>query len=159
MASENLSPALATALKETLEAKEQAVILYNRRGFSSFLQCDSCGEVVACKNCSVALTYHKKQTKLVCHHCGLTTSPPDRCPTCRDPATSRQDPEIIQTGRESQIGNLSHRGGGTERVVDEIAQLFPEAVIARMDRDTVGKKNSYREILGSMKSRKADILV
>lgn len=156
MASENISPRLHAALSETFAAGSQAVILYNRRGFSSYLQCDSCGEVVNCPNCSVALTYHKKKNVLLCHYCDTRLEPPQYCRFCRDPKTTRQ--EGAGAGIEA-FGLLQHRGGGTERIADELRELFPGISIARMDRDTVSAKDSYRQILQSMRSGEADVLI
>jgi primosomal protein N' (replication factor Y) (superfamily II helicase) len=158
MLSENISPPLYQALTQTLEAKEQAVILYNRRGFSSYLQCDSCGEAVCCPHCSVTFTYHQKKSKLICHYCGETSTPPKFCPQGLNPDTVRIEGDKDDADFKG-IGNLSYRGSGTEKVVEELACLFPDAFVLRMDRDTVGKKGAYREILGSMRSGKADILV
>lgn len=163
MPSENISPALHAAMQETLERKGQIVILYNKRGFSSYLQCGSCNTVVSCEHCSVALTYHKGRNKLLCHYCNTTKEPPTHCQFCRDPKTSRllNDEDLDAKAREhaEAYGLLSPRGAGTEKVVDEIATLFPEARIVRMDRDTVGTKSAYKDILGSMRSGTADILV
>ncbi|MCB0358286.1 MAG: primosomal protein N', partial [Bdellovibrionales bacterium] len=156
MPSANISPELHRALGETLDKKQQAIILYNRRGFSSYLQCDSCGEVVSCPDCSVALTYHKRKNIMLCHYCDRTSAPPEWCAFCRDDRTTRvedRDPE------EVTVGKLHHRGGGTERVVEELGQLFPDARIARMDRDTVGQKGAYRRILDAVRSFDTDILV
>ena len=163
MPSENISPVLHAAMQETLERKGQIVILYNKRGFSSYLQCGSCNTVVSCEHCSVALTYHKGRNKLLCHYCNTMKEPPTHCQFCRDPKTSRlmNDEELDAKAREhaAAYGVLAPRGAGTEKVVDEIATLFPEARIVRMDRDTVGTKSAYKDILGSMRSGAADILV
>ncbi|MCB0360253.1 MAG: primosomal protein N', partial [Bdellovibrionales bacterium] len=161
MPSENISPALAEALHKTLTKKGQAVILYNRRGFSSFLQCNSCGEAVQCPNCSVSMTFHKRSNRLVCHYCDRNEAPPSHCRYCRDPKRTAVeigvDGTAIKTEKaRDKVGSLSHRGGGTERVVDELQLLFPEARIVRMDRDTVTRKDAYREILGAMRSGEAD---
>lgn len=156
MASENISPHLAKALKETFDKKAQAVILYNRRGFSSYLQCDSCGEVVSCPHCSVAFTYHKRRNSLLCHYCDLKVDVPERCQFCCNPKTTRREEEHKAS---DTIGLLHHRGGGTERVAEEMQALFPEITIARMDRDTVGAKDSYRQILDSMRSGESDVLI
>ena len=163
MPSENISPALHAAMQETLERGGQIVILYNKRGFSSYLQCGSCNTVVSCEHCSVALTYHKGRNKLLCHYCNTTKEPPTHCQFCRDPKTSRvmNDEDLDAKAREhaAAYGLLSPRGAGTEKVVDEIGLLFPEAKIVRMDRDTVGTKSAYKDILGSMRSGAANILV
>lgn len=165
--SENLSPQLHQAITETLEKKGQVIILFNRRGFSAYLQCDTCGEVVLCPNCSVTLTHHQQKGRLVCHYCNLSMIPPKFCKHCRDPKLSRIETDKPTTpktaeklaGELEKIGLLSKRGSGTERVVDELAELFPSAKIIRMDRDAVTKKGAHRDILSQMKSGEADILV
>ena len=156
MASESISPPLADALVQTIRSGEQAVILYNRRGFSSYLQCDSCGKVVTCPDCSISMTWHKRTMKLCCHFCDKKITAPELCSTCRDPDQVRidQDDPDFETH-----GKLSHRGGGTEKVVDELLSLCPSARIVRMDRDTVGQKGSHRKIIEAMHSGEADILV
>jgi primosomal protein N' (replication factor Y) (superfamily II helicase) len=155
MPSENISPMLHSAIEETLNQKGQVIILYNRRGFSSFLQCNTCAEVVRCPNCSVTFTYHKGRHKLLCHYCNLTITPPELCQFCRNKRTSR----VEEAANEKPVGVLEHRGGGTEKVVDELITLFPDATVSRMDRDTVGRKGSYRSILGDVRSGRTDILV
>jgi primosomal protein N' (replication factor Y) len=159
--SQNISPPLYSAIKNTLDLRQQIIILYNRRGFSSYLQCSTCNEVALCSQCSVALTYHKNKDKCLCHYCGAILPPPSLCSRCRDPLTTSLESsnEKSAKNQESPIGKLEHRGGGTERVVDELKELFLEAKILRMDRDTVSKKGAYREILGKMRSKEADILV
>lgn len=154
MPAPTISPPLFAAIETSLKEKEQIVILYNKRGFSSYLQCDSCGEAVCCPQCSVSLTYHKGKEILLCHYCGLQVPTPEACGFCRNPATmlvEEQDAELP--------GTLSHRGAGTERVVEDIQALFPEARLVRMDRDTVGAKDAYREILSKMRRGEADILI
>ncbi|MCB0323732.1 MAG: primosomal protein N' [Bdellovibrionales bacterium] len=164
MPSPTVSPPLFEAIRETLEAKGQVVILYNKRGFASYLQCESCNEVISCPDCSLPLTYHKARHILLCHYCGISQEPPEACPLCRDPRTARVETDehgapLETPGTIASVGRLEHRGAGTEKVVDELASLFPEATIIRMDRDTVGTKGAYRRILGSMRSGEADILV
>lgn len=167
MPSENISPELHDALQTTITRGGQAVILYNRRGFASYLQCESCSEVIECPSCSVPLTFHRQKNRLLCHYCNLSVIPPSSCSFCRDPKTSRlEGPECDDFGGSpasssiaESVGRLILRGGGTEKVVDELHLLFPEAKILRMDRDSVASKDSYRRILGSMRSGKADILV
>jgi len=158
MPSENISPQLQQAISETLAKKQQVVILYNRRGFATYLQCESCSETVLCPNCSVTLTYHRGKDRLLCHYCNTSMPLPTYCRFCRDPRTTRLESDATKKQTET-IGLLAHRGGGTEKVVDELVQLFPEATIVRMDRDTVAQKDAYRRILGDMKSGRADILV
>lgn len=160
MPSENISPRLFFELKKTLEHNQQAIILYNRRGFASFLQCESCHETMNCPHCSVSLTFHQKAHKLLCHFCGLTMTPPPLCIYCRDPRIARLEPaDPAAAASEEEVGKLRQRGGGTERVVEELAELFPGTTVVRMDRDTVGKRDSYDLILGAMKRREANILV
>jgi primosomal protein N' (replication factor Y) len=164
MPSENISPDLHDALQTTITRGGQAVILYNRRGFASYLQCESCSEVVECPSCSVPLTFHRQKNRLLCHYCNLSVIPPSSCSFCRNPETSRLECDDFGGSLESgsiteSVGRLVLRGGGTEKVVDELHLLFPDAKILRMDRDSVASKDSYRRILGSMRSGKADILV
>lgn len=171
MPSENISPALFSAIEKTLENKQQVIIFYNRRGFSSFLQCSHCHEVVTCPNCSVTLTYHKGKAKCICHFCNLSIEPPKYCGYCRDSRTTAVEENLCndtdegnqistkRTQAKKEVGTLIHRGAGTERVMQELKSLFPNANIVRLDRDTVTRKDAYREILGKMKSGEADILV
>ena len=156
MPSENISPALHVELEKILNNQEQAVILYNRRGYSSYLQCDDCGEALRCPDCSVTLTFHKYKKKLNCHYCGLNLNPPELCKFCRDEKVTRVEDEA---DKKATRGQLNYRGGGTERVVDEIKELFPKAKLIRMDRDTTTNAYSYEHILGSMREGSADILV
>jgi len=158
MPSPNISPMLEQALKEILAKNQQAMLLYNRRGFSSFLQCSSCGSALSCPSCSVSLTFYKNTNKLLCHYCGHTLSPPTGCPICLDPRTTEIDC-TSDTSSKSKIGELIACGSGTEKVVEEIAQLFPSARILQMDRTTVSKKHSHERILNAMKNAEADILV
>ncbi len=164
MISENLSPRLHQAIVETLGKKEQVIILHNRRGFSSYLQCESCSEAVKCPNCSVTLTYHKRKSRLVCHYCDAALTPPEHCSYCRDPRTTGLELDVtgspIASEREtSRVGELVHRGGGTERIVEELSGLFPNATIARMDRDAVEDRSSYARILGDVRTGQTNILV
>jgi len=155
MPSESISPILHAALSEVFKSGEQAILLYNRRGFASYLQCDSCQHVVLCPNCSVSLTYHRGQEQLLCHYCGLRQFPPTKCPSCLDPRLV----QIEDADEAGDKGKLSLRGSGTERVIDEIKLLFPDLPLLQMDRDSVDSKDSYREILSAMKSEKAQLLV
>lgn len=156
MISENISPPLFKALTERLERREQVVVLYNRRGFATYLQCVTCDEVISCPHCSVALTYHLSKKKLICHHCGHADVKPHGCPICTDTRVRK-----IETAEESekQIGELKLRGSGTERVVEELELLFPSARIVRLDRDVAAKKGHLQKVLAQMKSGEADILV
>jgi primosomal protein N' (replication factor Y) len=136
------SPQLKEAITQRLERKEQTILFLNRRGFSTSLQCPQCGYVAECPNCSVSLTFHRKSAKLACHVCGHTAPAPAVCPNakCRNPA-------------------IRYAGLGTERVEHTLRHIFPEAVIERMDSDTLKRKEDYRRILGNFRLGKIDILV
>ena len=134
------SRALLDALAERLKNNEQAMILLNRRGFSSFVACRSCGERVECKNCSVTLTWHKRDRRLLCHYCGYAEKVPNNCPKCAS-------------------DHVQFLGTGSERVEDELHVQFPEARIARLDRDTVTGKRQFEDILSNFRERNFDILV
>ena len=136
------SEKLKEAITQRLERKEQTILFLNRRGWSSSLQCPSCGYVAECPNCSVSLTFHRAAQKLLCHICGHTAPAPRECP-------------------EAKCGNPSIRyaGLGTERVEDTLTKLFPRAHVKRMDSDTLKRKEDYRRILGDFRTGKIDILV
>jgi primosomal protein N' (replication factor Y) len=135
-----LSDALVDAVRARLAASEQVILLLNRRGYSSFVQCRECGDVRACQHCSVSLTYHRVRQRLVCHHCRHEEAAPERCVRCG----SR---------------DLSFRGLGTEQVERVVAGTFPGARIARMDVDTTSGKWSHHEILGRVERGEVDILL
>jgi primosomal protein N' (replication factor Y) len=134
------SRALIGAIRERLGNNEQAMILLNRRGFSTFVACRSCGERVQCINCAVTLTYHRRDRRLLCHYCGYAEKIPSACPKC-----------------ESE--HIHFMGSGSERVEDELHGEFPEAKIARLDRDTVAGKRQFEDILQNFRERSFDILV
>ena len=134
------SRALIEAIRERLENNEQAMILLNRRGFSTFVACRSCGERIECINCAVTLTYHRRDRRLLCHYCGYAEKIPSVCPKC-----------------ESE--HIHFMGSGSERVEDELHGEFPEAKIARLDRDTVAGKRQFEDILQNFRERNFDILV
>jgi primosomal protein N' (replication factor Y) len=134
------SRVLIAAVRERLENNEQAMVLLNRRGFSTFIACRSCGERVECMNCSVTLTYHRRDRRLLCHYCGYAEKIPSVCPKC-------------------QSEHVHFLGSGSERVEDELHAEFPEARIARLDRDTVTGKRKFEEILHNFRERNFDILV
>jgi primosomal protein N' (replication factor Y) len=149
MPSKSISPTLLQGLQKTLENGEQAFVLYNRRGFASYLQCSSCEDVVECPHCSVTLTYHRRNNSLLCHFCGFSTPPPVVCNSCghREPLEPGADPLFAQ------------RGAGTERVFEELTTLLPKARIAKLDRDAVSSLEDYTEILQKMREHSIDILV
>lgn len=126
-------------IKDRLEKKEQIILFLNRRGFSSFVSCRSCGFVFKCNNCDIAMTYHNNGY-LVCHYCGNTARTPNICPKCGSTY-------------------VKHFGVGTEKLEAAVKHYFKEARTLRMDVDTTRKKNSHEEIYNSFKSGKADILI
>ncbi len=132
--------ALATAVQQRTEKGEQAMLLLNRRGFSTFVACRSCGERLQCQNCAVTLTWHKRDKRMLCHVCGYAEPVPTVCPKC-----------------ESE--HIYFLGTGSEKVEDELRQLFPKARIARMDRDTVTGKRDYENILHGFRQGDFDLLV
>jgi len=135
-----LSERLITAINARLEKKEQSILFLNRRGFSTSLICSACGYVCECPNCSVALTFHRAASRIVCHICGHTAVAPAKCPECKDPS-------------------IRYSGTGTEKVEDAVAKLFPTAVVKRMDADAMTRRDAYRETLGAFRTGKIDILV
>lgn len=134
------STALREALENTLKKREQAIILLNRRGYSTFVMCRDCGYVVQCPHCSVSMVYHRPQQILKCHYCDYTQPAPDICPTCR----SRR---------------IRYFGTGTQKAVEELGELFPEARILRMDQDTTGGKFGHDKLLGAFRRHEYDILL
>jgi primosomal protein N' (replication factor Y) len=134
------SRALIDAVTERLENGEQTMLLLNRRGFSSFVACRACGERLQCVNCSVTMTYHKRDRRMLCHYCNYATPVPERCPKCAS-------------------AYLQFIGVGSERLEQEMGAFFPKARIARLDRDTVGGKRDYETILAGFRERHYDILV
>ena len=131
---------LLEALGQRLENGEQTIVLLNRRGFSSFVACRSCGERVECINCSVTLTFHKRDRRLLCHYCGYAEKVPDVCPKCASE-------------------HVYFLGIGSERVEEELHRAFPAARIARLDRDTVTGKRQYEVILQDFREGNYDVLV
>jgi primosomal protein N' (replication factor Y) len=135
-----LSEKLRAAIAVRLEEHEQTILFLNRRGFSTSLLCSNCGEARNCPNCSVALTFHRHMARLSCHLCGHTAAVPKKCPAC---------------GKDALI----YCGFGTEKVESTVAQIFPTAVVKRMDADSMARKQAYRETLLSFRAGKIDILV
>lgn len=135
-----LSDKLRTALEQRLERGEQSILFLNRRGFARSLQCPQCGHVCQCPHCSVALTYHRTDERLVCHVCGHQAIVPRKCPECKDPAI------ILQ-------------GYGTQKVEEVMAKVLPQAKIARIDADAMRRKHALRDILNAFKSHKIDVLI
>ena len=133
------SARLIEEIQNTLDKNEQVMIFLNRRGFSSYLRCPSCGWIGRCTDCDVSLSYHKEDNTLKCHYCGKAFKVPEKCPNCGGP---------LKNGRV-----------GTEQVVELLTKKFPEAKILRLDMDTKTSKDSYFTILDDFKNGKANILV
>ena len=135
-----LSEKLRVAITKRLELREQTILFLNRRGFNTSLSCTSCGEAVQCQDCSVPMTLHKQDDRLVCHICGARRVPPSKCPSCGDKA-------------------IKFSGFGTERVEMVVREVFPKARIARVDTDTIQRKHQLRDMLRDFRSQKLDILI
>ncbi|MDX2481157.1 MAG: primosomal protein N' [Desulfuromusa sp.] len=135
-----LSNSLIEAIQLALEQREQVLLLLNRRGFSPFLLCADCGESFHCPNCEITLTYHQHGRQLRCHYCDYADVVPKHCHKC-------------------QGLNIEPQGAGTERLEQELGELFPSATIARMDRDTTSRKGAHQKISTEMLARNIDILV
>ncbi|MBV9490022.1 MAG: primosomal protein N', partial [Verrucomicrobia bacterium] len=135
-----ISTRLGLAIEERLQRKEQVILFLNRRGFATSLVCNACGYVCQCPNCSVALTYHLEENRIKCHLCGHAAIAPSLCPHCSDPG-------------------IRYTGYGTEKVEGTVRKLFSQAVVARMDADTMSRKDAYRETLTSFRTGKIDILI
>jgi primosomal protein N' (replication factor Y) len=135
-----ISGNLANAIEARLAAKEQTILFLNRRGFATSLVCSQCGFVCDCPNCSVALTFHQGENRLKCHLCGHTAVAPRKCPKCADPS-------------------IRYSGYGTEKIEGTVRKLFPSATVARMDADSMTRKDAYRQTLREFRTGKIDILV
>lgn len=134
------SPQLLASVREALENGEQAILFQNRRGFAPMIECKVCGWVPKCKNCDVSLTLHKNINLLTCHYCGYTYPVPTECPNCGST-------------------ELTGRGIGTEKVEDQLTEIFPEARIARMDLDTTRTRNAYERLIEDFSSGKTNLLI
>ena len=135
-----ISLAMEDAIRHNLEAGKQTILLLNRRGYQTVAQCEDCREVLKCQKCSVPMVYHKSAHKLLCHYCGSQLDPPPaRCPACG--------------------GKLQYRGFGTQKAEEELAKLFPEAHILRMDQDTTAAKDAHEKLLAKFARHEYDIMV
>lgn len=134
------SDPLVEAMSNALKEKKQIILFQNRRGYAPLLECKTCGWVPRCKHCDVSLTLHKNSNKLVCHYCGYTIPAPVHCPNCEE-------------------RNFINLGYGTEKIEDDLQNLFPEARIMRMDLDTTRTRNAYDKIIGDFQQGKTDILI
>ena len=134
-----ISLAMEDAIRRNLEAGKQTILLLNRRGYQTVAQCEDCREVLKCQKCSVPMVYHKSAHKLLCHYCGSQLDPPPaRCPACG--------------------GKLQYRGFGTQKAEEELAKLFPEARILRMDQDTTAAKDAHEKLLAKFARHEYDIM-
>lgn len=135
-----ISTKLKNEIQKNIESKNQTILFLNRRGFSNFIMCKTCGNVIKCKRCDISMTYHKDEHKLKCHYCGLEEHVPNKCPNCGSK-------------------ELKYSGAGTQKLEEEVHKLFPTASTIRMDIDTVTKKHSHEDILTKFKEDKIDILI
>lgn len=135
-----ISTKLKNEIQKNIESKNQTILFLNRRGFSNFIMCKTCGNVIKCKRCDISMTYHKDENKLKCHYCGLEEQVPNKCPNCGSK-------------------ELKYSGAGTQKLEEEVHKLFPTASTIRMDIDTVTKKHSHEDILTKFKEDKIDILI
>lgn len=134
------SPQLLAAMRTALDDGKQVILFQNRRGFAPMIECKSCGWVPRCKNCDVALTLHKNTNTLTCHYCGYTYAVPTHCPACEET-------------------DLRGRGYGTEKIEDQIRDIFPEARVARMDLDTTRSRNAYERLINDFASGRTNVLI
>lgn len=135
-----ISNELYSEIEAVLEDKKQAILLMNRRGFNTFATCESCKTVVTCPNCSISLTYHNANNRLMCHYCGYSMNFTDTCPTCNNKT-------------------IKYAGFGTQRIEDDIENIFPNARVLRMDADTTLAKYSYEDKLKAFSNGEYDILL
>ncbi|WP_407404062.1 primosomal protein N' [Chryseobacterium sp.] len=136
----NFTLQLIDEMKNTLEDKNQIMILHNRRGYSSVVECEACGYVNYCSNCDVVLTYHKAANEMKCHYCGQKASKPKTCPKCFSE-------------------KLNDKGVGVEQIHEEISKVFPDSEVDRMDVDSMRKKFAYEKLYEKIEDRETDIIV
>ena len=134
------SAALTGALRETLEEGKQAILLLNRRGYNTFVSCRACGRVITCPNCSISLTYHAANNRLMCHYCGYSVPFTKECPYCREP-------------------RVCYRGFGTQRAEEQLLELLPGAGVLRLDADSTMTRFSYEEKLKRFSEGAYDIMI
>ena len=134
------SPILLARVREALENGEQAILFQNRRGFAPVVECHQCGWVPTCQHCDVSLTYHRQMNQLTCHYCGYTYRVPTECPCCGST-------------------DLRTRGFGTEKIEEQVREVFPDARISRMDLDTTRTRNAYERIISDFSARRTNILI
>lgn len=136
----HFSDVLIAQINQCLSNNKQVLLFQNRRGFAPYISCKQCGFIPKCVNCDVALTMHKRYNKLVCHYCGYSINIPQDCPNCHNKT-------------------LTEHGFGTERIEDELIELFPQARIGRMDTDTTHSRKAYEKIINQFSNHELDILV
>lgn len=136
----HFSSVLKEKIEKCLEKKEQVILLLNRRGYSSFVTCKNCGYTFKCPNCDITLTYHKSSNTLRCHYCGYGEKVFNECPSCKEKA-------------------LSNLGIGTQKIEEELQELFPSSRILRMDYDTTSRKGMHEEMIKAFKNHEYDILL
>ena len=136
----NISSVLLQLLEKNLNDKKQSILLINRRGYNTFVACDSCGSVVNCPNCSISLTYHSANNRLMCHYCGYSMPFTKKCKEC---------------GKD----DMRYSGYGTQKIEEEIAELLPEARVIRMDTDTTSSRHAFEKILLDFGDGKYDIML
>ena len=134
------SPLLLTRVREALERGEQAILFQNRRGFAPVVECQQCGWVPTCQHCDVKLTLHRQMGQLTCHYCGFTYRVPTECPCCGST-------------------DLRTRGYGTEKLEQQVREVFPEARVARMDLDTTRTRNAYERIISDFSAGRTNVLI
>ena len=134
-----ISLAMEDAVRRNLDAKKQTILLLNRRGYQTMAQCEDCREVLKCQKCSVPMVYHKSAHKVLCHYCGSQMEPPTVCPACG--------------------GKLQYRGFGTQKAEEELAKLFPDARVLRMDQDSTAAKDAHEKLLAKFADHEYDIMV
>ena len=134
-----ISLAMEDAIRRNLDAGKQTILLLNRRGYQTMAQCEDCREVLKCQRCSVPMVYHKSAHKVLCHYCGSQMEPPTVCPTCG--------------------GKLQYRGFGTQKAEEELAKLFPDARVLRMDQDSTAAKDAHEKLLARFANHEYDIMV
>ncbi len=134
------SPLLLTRVREALERGEQAILFQNRRGFAPMIECRQCGWVPRCQHCDVSLTLHRQMNQLTCHYCGYTYRVPTECPCCGST-------------------DLRTKGYGTEKIEEQVREVFPEARVARMDLDTTRTRNAYERIITDFSAGRTNILI
>lgn len=134
------SEKLIDEIKKRIEKKEQVMLLLNRRGYSNYLSCQACGYTFKCPNCDITLTYHKTSGMMRCHYCGYATTKKEVCPECKEES-------------------LREIGSGTQKIEEEIGNMFPNARVLRMDADTTSRKGSHHKIINDFNDGKYDILV